>query len=339
MKEFFKSNVEKVVLIGIMAILVVVSIFVIVTVDVNPVDIVDPNGRDVVKTTVLEPSDLQRINVNRLNSVFDNGQYLICRNEECQKVFHDDFRKCPWCKTQVKIGGPTGPGVDDEDGDGLSNTLEAENNMDPNNPDDAQEDRDGDGFTNYDEIMVGINGVPTLIDDASSYPSLLNFILAKRKKARPIPFIYKSDQVASADKTKWEIQFLDTRRKTRWVRIGGAIFTSGYQLMDIVKTNNGLELTVQKEGESIVKVFKGKFAYPADSSGMLVLNNLDGKTAFVADGGKYEFIGKDGAKEVVDFRGWRRSGEEKVLKAVLFSRKTNEEFEIDGRKSILTPVK
>ena len=45
MKDFFKANVEKVVLIAVMAVLVVVSIFVIVTVDVNPVDIVDPKGR------------------------------------------------------------------------------------------------------------------------------------------------------------------------------------------------------------------------------------------------------------------------------------------------------
>ena len=339
MKDFLKSNIEKVVLITIMSVLVVVSIFVIVTVDVNPVDIVDPNGREIVEKDALDLKDFEVVNANRLNSVFENGQYLICRNEDCQKVFHDDFRKCPWCKTQVKIGGPTGIGADDEDGDGLSNTLEAENNMDPNDANDALEDRDGDGFTNYDEIMVGINGVPTLIDDASSYPSLLNFAQAIRKTARPLPFIFKSDQVSSSDKTKWEIQFLDVRRKTRWVRVGGAIFNSGYQLMNIDKLDGKVVLSVQKDGEAVVSVYKGKYAYPPNSNGMLILNTLDSKKAFVPDSGKYELVGKDGAKEVVDFRGWRKSGEEKVLKAVIFSRKTNEEFEIDGKKSILTPVK
>ena len=202
----------------------------------------------------------------------------------------------------------TGLDGGDSDGDGLSDIVEAENNMDPNDPTDALDDRDGDGFTNYDEINVGINGVATLIDDASSYPSLLNFAQAIRKKAKPLPFIFKSEQVSNPDKTKWEIQFLDPRKKTRWVRVGSSIFSSGYQLMDIEKGGGTVTLVVKKEGGIPVKVLKGKFAYPANSSGMMVLNNLDGKTAFVADGGKHEFVGRDGVKEVVDFRGWRKTG-------------------------------
>ena len=99
MKDFLKTNIEKVVLIAVMAVLVIVSIFVIVTVDVNPVDILDPNGRKVVEQTEFDYDEFSSVTANRLNSVFENGHYLICRNEECQKVFHDDFRKCPWCKT------------------------------------------------------------------------------------------------------------------------------------------------------------------------------------------------------------------------------------------------
>ncbi|EDM25235.1 hypothetical protein LNTAR_24688 [Lentisphaera araneosa HTCC2155] len=338
MKDFIKANVEKVLLIIVMAALVVVAVFVVATVDVNPIELIKLSGN---KPVVVASGDIEKpkpVKATRLETVFENGQYLVCRNEECERVFHDDFRKCPWCKTQVKVK-KDGDVAGDSDGDGIPDTVEAEHNMDPNNPEDALEDRDKDAFSNYDEIMVGINGVPTLIDDPSSYPSLLNYIQAKPKKARPLDFIYKSDQINGADKGRWEIQFVDRRKKTRWVRIGGSIFDSGYSLVDIEKVDGKVVLSVKKDEGNVLSVKKGKYIYPPNSSGVLIYNNLDGKTSFVADDSKHELIGLDGVKEVVDFRGWRRIGEEKVLKAIIFSRKTNEEFEIDSRKSILTPVK
>jgi hypothetical protein len=337
MKEFIKVNVEKVLLIVVMAVLVVVAVFVVATVDVNPIELIKLTGNEKVPEVSGEVSNPKPVKALRLETVFENVQYLVCRNEECERVFHDDFRKCPWCKTQVKTLTIERSG--DSDGDGIPDTVEAEHNMDPNNAEDALEDRDKDAFSNYDEIMVGINGVPTLIDDPSSYPSMLNFMQAIPKKAKPLQFIYKSDQVAAADKSLWEIQFVDARRKTRWVRVGGEIFGSGYRLVDITKNDGKVVLSVKKAEGEILSVIKGKYIYPPNSSGMIIYNNLDAKKAFVADDSKYELLGLDGVKEVVDFRGWRRIGEEKVLKAIIFSRKTNEEFEIDSKKSILTPVK
>ena len=338
MKDFIKANIEKVLLIIVMAVLVVVAVFVVATVDVNPIELIKLSGNKPVEVVSGEVESPKPVKAMRLETVFENSQYLICRNEECERVFHDDFRKCPWCKTTVDMAAPKS-GPSDTDGDGIPNSVEAEHNMDPNNPEDALEDRDKDAFSNYDEIMVGINGVPTLIDDPSSYPSLLNFAQAKPKKARSLDFIYKSDQINGADKGKWEVQFLDRRKKTRWVRIGGSIFDSGYSLVDINKVDGKIVLSVKKDEGDVLSVQKGKYIYPPNSSGVLIYNNLDGKTSFVADDSKHELLGLDGVKEVVDFRGWRRIGEEKVLKAIIFSRKTNEEFEIDSSKSILTPVK
>lgn len=337
MKEFIKANIEKVLLILVMAALVVVAVFVVATVDVNPIELIKLTGNQKVAEVSGEAEAPKPVKALRLETIFENSQYLVCRNDDCERVFHDDFRKCPWCKTQVKEIETKRPG--DSDGDGIPDEVEAEHNMDPNNPEDALEDRDKDAFSNYDEIMVGINGVPTLIDDPSSYPSMLNFMQAIPKKAKALQFIYKSDQMAAADKSLWEIQFVDARRKTRWVRIGGEIFSSGYNLVDIEKSGGKVVLSIKKSDGEVLKVSKGKYIYPPNSSGMIIYNSLDGKQAFVADDSKHDLFGLDGVKEVVDFRGWRRIGEEKVLKAIIFSRKTNEEFEIDSKKSILTPVK
>ncbi|WDE96023.1 hypothetical protein PQO03_09885 [Lentisphaera profundi] len=337
MKDFIKANLEKVMLIVVMAVLVVVAVFVVATVDVNPIELIKLSGSQPIEVVDGKVISGKPVKALRLETVFENRQYLLCRDETCNKVFHDDFRKCPWCKTQVDFAKEIEDG--DSDGDGILDTVEAEYNMDPNNPDDALEDRDKDGFSNYDEITVGINGVPTLIDDPSSYPSMLNFIQAIPKKAKPLQFIYKSDQTSGSNKALWEVQFVDSRRKTRWVRVGGVIFASDYSLVDIEKVEGKVVLSVKKEGAELIKVYKGKYVYPPNGSGMVIYNNLGGKQEFVADDSKHNLLGLDGVKEVVDFRGWRRIGKEKVLKAIIFSRKTNEEFEIDSKKSILSPVK
>src|SRR5262249_38665488 len=45
----------------------------------------------------------------------------------------------------------------DTDGDGLPDSWEQANGLNPNNPSDATVDSDGDGFTNYQEFLAGTN--------------------------------------------------------------------------------------------------------------------------------------------------------------------------------------
>lgn len=45
--------------------------------------------------------------------------------------------------------------TDDSDNDGMPDLYEIQNGFDPNNPDDAGEDADGDGFTNLEEYLAG----------------------------------------------------------------------------------------------------------------------------------------------------------------------------------------
>jgi uncharacterized repeat protein (TIGR01451 family) len=57
----------------------------------------------------------------------------------------------------------------DTDGDGMHDSWEQANSLDPLDPADAAQDRDGDGFSNYQEYLKG-----TSIDDSNSFPDSAN---------------------------------------------------------------------------------------------------------------------------------------------------------------------
>jgi hypothetical protein len=338
MKEFFKSNIEKVILIAMMLVLAIMAVVVIVSVDLADIELVKLKGSVRLDQVQVELKQAPEFRMGEVSNLFVNDKYIVCRKKVCESIFHDDFKKCPWCGTQVKLGGPTPDDEDDADGDGIPDDKEAEHNMDPNDPADALQDRDGDKFSNYDEIMVGVFGNPTLIDDNTDYPSLLNFAIAKKKSATPLNFIFKAANLGTKDKKSWEIQFL-SNRSTRWLTIGAKIFRTDYYLTDVSEENGVVMVTVKKEGSDPVVMKKLKRAFPANSSGVYVYDKRLSKKYFIVDNGIGKLEGPDNQLEEFEFRGFRKSESGNGIKAVLFSRKTNEEFEIDEKKSILNPVK
>lgn len=57
----------------------------------------------------------------------------------------------------TELSGPVGADLGDDDGDGMHNSWETANGLDPMNPADGFADSDGDGFTNSEEYFAGTN--------------------------------------------------------------------------------------------------------------------------------------------------------------------------------------
>ena len=68
----------------------------------------------------------------------------------------------------MDFGGPIAADLADNDGDGMHNSFETANNLNPNDPSDANGDFDGDGYTNIAEYLAGsdpasIGSVPSVL--------------------------------------------------------------------------------------------------------------------------------------------------------------------------------
>ena len=77
-----------------------------------------------------------------------NGDETDKKNKGCGKPIHADAERCPLCGAKqhvVKV-------EVDSDNDGLPNDWEKKYGLNPNDPADADLDKDGDGFTNREEF-------------------------------------------------------------------------------------------------------------------------------------------------------------------------------------------
>lgn len=125
----------------------------------------------------------------------------------------------------------------DRDGDGIPNEVESKFGMNPDDPNDARYDSDGDGFSNAFEIAND-----TAPNDATKHPPLWWRLYIKdiRKVELPVKFMALSDN-GSKDKEMWSLQFNhpDPRRPGRitstFLRKGRSIKIEGrtYVVTDV----------------------------------------------------------------------------------------------------------
>ena len=106
--------------------------------------------------------------------------------------------------------------ADDSDGDGISNEVERQYNLNPDDPNDAAYDADGDGFSNIYEIENKTS--PT---NANDHPPLWHRLVLKQVSTVTLPVELKVvNTMGSADKSQWEIQYNlpRTHRRTKQVQ-------------------------------------------------------------------------------------------------------------------------
>ena len=132
----------------------------------------------------------------------------------------DNPRRCPLCdkpvpRPPVKPGGETdGPRSEmDRDNDGIPNTDEIKFGLDPDNPDDAFYDMDGDGFPNIYEFQKRTN-----MKKASSHPPFYERLQLLEFRLTLLPYTLKlvNTNNDSKDPADWVIQINeDVKGKTK----------------------------------------------------------------------------------------------------------------------------
>ena len=112
---------------------------------------------------------------------------VFCAIAECRAPIPPDAKVCPVCnQAQPEEAAPEV--VLDGDNDGLPDEWERKVGLNPTNPDDADEDLDGDGFTNREEYEAGTDPA-----DKNSHPDYLDSLKVKLPlKQTTLPFYLRS---------------------------------------------------------------------------------------------------------------------------------------------------
>ena len=141
---------------------------------------------------------------------------VFCKNAKCHKAIPSDvkaFPECPFCKEKREVAAPV---VLDADGDGLPDEWEKKYGLNPNDANDADLDKDGDGFTNREEFEAKTD--PT---DPKDHPDYLDSL----KVTLPLKETYMSFVFTKATKipSGWRCEFFFPGLKDDYGRMGRTV--------------------------------------------------------------------------------------------------------------------
>ena len=240
-------------------------------------------------------------------SLVDPQEVICCPNRDCGALLLSNQPKCPFCGAEMPVVNPAEMDGLDTDGDGLPDAFEIEHArkrgflrpgatananpdapmgmgnpnamgmtgqqtqegvLSPTNPADANQDFDGDSFTNLEEYRFG-----TDIDDETSFPNPANFVRLVDFDQDKVPFKFMGINDGRAPKeqkaTKWRARFAFLRKfrgrefwetnEDRWeqVRINGK-----FEAPD-GKTYIVNDIDVEPDGEKRPFVKVTEFVAPA----------------------------------------------------------------------------
>ena len=154
----------------------------------------------------------------------------------------------------------------DSDGDGLTDKQEMLAGLNPVDPSDAAADLDSDGYTNTEELQMG-----TDLKDPASYPPPLAKLRLVRTVVNPFRFRFLGvSKLADGDRYQLNLRSLE---RTYFARLGDTV--EGYKVgLYEEKTPEGPTLTLQ-QGESSIRLVQGRVINQEARSADLVLL-LDG---------------------------------------------------------------
>ena len=235
---------------------------------VQPVDMAE--NLSATKLTV-KPLTVSDINLSDAAASFlASERRIFCK--KCRKVLSGDTKECPSCH---EVQEEKKAIVLDADKDGLPDSWEQRYGLNPNDPSDAEKDKDGDGFTNLEEYLAKDDPKvkrwtdPTDAKDHPDYLDSLSYRLPLKETYLPFAFT-KATQIPGG----WRCEFFDAKKKdlkrgvTGYVtaKVGDEIVGSGF----VVKAFE------QKFEKREKKGMKGMF-FNVDVSEVKLERKADGK--------------------------------------------------------------
>jgi len=263
---------------------------------------------DFTRTTKIakNPTSLSEVTDDK-GSFLASEARMLCTN--CPAVVLKDVKACPACGVTletVKVEDV------DADQDGMPNDWEKRHGLNPNDPADANLDKDGDGFTNLEEFEAKTD--PT---DRDSHPDYLDSLkLQLPLNETKLPFYFTGTMKVPAG---LKYQFKDPSRAKEYDRgvysilAGEEIGKSGFSPSSYVpKTEEkamggGMKKKVDASEAIVVRKSDGKKVampvnrkgIPVDVKATLVYGRDGGKTFDVVTGDAFELNGeKYAVKEI-----------------------------------------
>ncbi|MBP5321378.1 MAG: zinc ribbon domain-containing protein [Kiritimatiellae bacterium] len=108
---------------------------------------------------------------------------VVCEEPSCGKPILADAKTCPFCGKEQQVKMAEREDVD-KDKDGIPDKIELAWGLDPENPEDAAGDLDGDGFSNLEEYLA-----KTDPKDGKAHPALVNLLRVKELRSKKLPVV------------------------------------------------------------------------------------------------------------------------------------------------------
>ena len=349
MKELITKYLEKLICIAaLLGVCIGCVLAMVLHLENEKLDTIKPSGKNVIAK--VDPKDLvdPSVKLKETNDAFDGSIYVYCRNPLCTSLVNVNHERCKKCNTSILKVIETG-GRDDDDYDLIPNKIEIRENMDPKNPADAAEDRDHDGFSNFDELIT-FDGKAGCIDDDKDHPPFIALYGAIKAPVKPLPFkILKID--IAGPKDTWQVQLqVDpigkssrVRKTTRAIADKESIGENellNYTLKDIAvdetdpENKDKMKLTFENGNKEQVVAELGKEISPPKS---FKVDFSDGKKSFSVTqiGEKFTIKGPNNEIQNYILRDW--DSQKSVAK--VFCQEDKTESDVGAMPAVKCPVK
>lgn len=156
------------------------------------------------------------------------GAFLVAAERvacvSCRRPIRIDLDECPYCQAEQ----PTGEVSEDwdSDGDGIPDAVETAWGLNPRDPTDAEQDLDGDGFTNLEEFVAKTDS-----RDAGSHPPKFDFLRVSDIEVKKFPFVLKSHTESSRG-VRFQFNRSAAGGQSYMLSKGDALAKTGYVLSD-----------------------------------------------------------------------------------------------------------